>query len=176
MSFFSLFLVFLKASMLSSGGLAPLALLREDLITNSGVLTDGDFAQAVAIGRITPGPNGLFVLSVGFYAGGLPGAVAAALAVMAPPFISIGLVHVHRRIAGRPWVEGMTRGITASAIGLLSAVGYSFITPLLSAPASIAIFALALGVLLFTKLDALPVLLIGAAVGVGCYLVGIPLA
>src|SRR5207244_12519757 len=120
--------------------------------------------------------NGFFVLSLGYYAGAVPGVLAAALALMVPPFLSIGLIHLHRRIAGQRRVEGVTRGITASAIGLLSAVGYSFRVPLLPAPASVRIFGLALVALLFTRLDALPVLLIGAAVGATCYFVGIPLA
>jgi len=175
-SFVSLFLVFLKASMLSSGGLAPLALLRDEFITQRGLLTDRDFAQAVAIGRISPGANGLFVLSLGYYAGQFPGALAAALAIMVPPFLSIGLVHIHRRIAGRPWVDGVTRGITASAVGLLSAVGYSFLAPLFPIPASVGIFGVALVLLLFTKLDALPVLIAGGLAGVLFYLAGVPLA
>src|SRR5581483_3928821 len=124
----------------------------------------------------TPGPNGLFVLSIGYYAGHLLGGIAAAIAIMVPPFISIGLVHLHRRIAGRPWVEGMTRGITASAVGTLSAVGYSFLVPLFPIPAAMLIFIVSLGLLLLVKVDALPVLIGGAAVGLACFLLGVRIA
>jgi chromate transporter len=176
MGFLELFLVFLKASFLSSGGLAPLPLLQDELIVQRHLLTNADFASALAIGRIGPGPNGKFVLSIGYYAGGVPGLVAALLGVMIPPFLAIGLVRAHRRLASRPWVIGLTRGITASAVGLLCAVGYSFTEPLITAPASMVIFGVSLAVLVFTKADTLPVLALGAVAGIACYLLGVPLA
>jgi chromate transport protein ChrA len=95
---------------------------------------------------------------------------------MIPPFLAIGLVRAHRRLASRPWVIGLTRGITASAVGLLCAVGYSFTEPLITAPASMVIFGVSLAVLVFTKADTLPVLALGAVAGIACYLLGVPLA
>ncbi|MBM2809750.1 MAG: chromate transporter [Chloroflexi bacterium] len=176
MSFVELFLVFLKASLLSSGGLQSLPLLRDDLIVQRGVLNEGDFATAISIGRVAPGPNGLFVLSVGFYAGGIAGILAAALAVMLPSFLAIGLVRAHTHLAGRPWVVGLTRGVTASSVGLLSALGYSFAAPSVAEPASFGIFVISLALLLMTKVDALLVLGGGALVAVILTLVGVPLA
>lgn len=176
MSFVELFLVFLKAAALSSGGLQALPILLDELTAQRGLLTTGDFASAVTIGRIAPGPNGLFVLSIGYYIAGLQGALAAALGIMTPPLLAVGVVRAHRQLADRPWVIGMTRGIAASAVGLLSALGFSFATPLVAEPASFAIFAIALGILLVTKADALPVLAAGAILGVALHLLGVPLA
>lgn len=176
MTFLEAFLVFLKASMLSSGGLQSLPLLQEDLILHRGLLTDGDFATAVAIGRISPGPNGLFVLSIGYYLAGFAGSLAAVLGVLVPPFLAIGLVRAHRRLANRPWVIGATRGITAAAVGLLTALGYSFTVPLVESPASMAILIVSLAVLIVFKADALPVLIGGALAGIAFYALGVPLA
>jgi chromate transporter len=175
-SFPELVWVFLKAALLSSGGLQSLPLLQQDLTIDRAVLTAGDFATAVSIGRITPGPNGLFVLSIGYFAGGLLGVLAAVIGITAPPFLSIFLVRAHRRLAGRRWVVGATRGITVTAVGLLCAVGYSFTVPLVGSPASIAILSVALAILLRFKTDALPLLLAGALTGVGLHLAGITLA
>jgi chromate transporter len=175
-SILELFLVCLKASMLSSGGLQALPLLRDDLITQRSVLTDADFLSAVAIGRITPGPNGLFIVTIGYYAAGLPGALVGALGLALPPFLAIGLVRAHRSLAGRPWVAGLTRGIAASAVGLLCSLGYSFTVPLLAQPASVLILVAALVVLIITRADALPVLAGGAVVGIGLYALGVPMA
>jgi chromate transporter len=152
-SHLELFLVFLKAVFLSSGGL-----------------------QALPIGRIAPGPNGLFVISIGYYIAGLPGALIGAIALIIPPMLAIGLVHAHRRLANRPWVEGMTRGIAASAVALLAALGYSFTVPLLAQPASVAILVAALVFLIAARVDALLVLGGGALVAVALFLLGIPLA
>jgi chromate transporter len=169
-------LVFLKAALLSSGGLQSLPILQDELIVQRELLTYGDFATAVAIGRITPGPNGLFVLSIGYYVGGLAGALAAAVGVILPPFLAIGLVRLHRRLAGRPWLVGATRGITAAAVGLLIALGYSFTAPLLGSPASLAILGASLVLLVALRLDALPVLAAGGLAGLALTAAGVPLA
>jgi chromate transporter len=176
MGFVELLLIFLKASALSSGGLQALPILQEDLINQRHVLSYGDFAAAVAIGRITPGPNGLFVITIGYYLMGVLGAIAGIIGLSVPPFLAIGLVHAHRKIAHLPWVHGLTRGIGASSVGLLTALGFSFTTPLIPQPASVAILVVALAVLLITKLDALPLLGVGAVVGLLLFLLGIPLA
>jgi len=49
--------VFLKASLLSLGGLSSLPLLRADLVA-PGIATDDQLVQAIAIGRISTGPIG----------------------------------------------------------------------------------------------------------------------
>ena len=176
MSFFDLLLVFLKAAMLTSGGLQALPLLQDDLIAQRHLLTTSDFATAVAIGRISPGPNGFFVLSIGYYIMGIAGLLAAALGIMVPALFGIPLVRAHRALATRTWVAGMTRGIGAAAVGLLCALGYSFGTPLLAQPASFAIFVAALALLFMTRIDALIILAGGGVVAGGLYLLGIPLA
>jgi len=175
-NFWELLIIFLKASMLSSGGLQALPILQEDLINARHVLAYNDFAAAVAIGRITPGPNGLFVITIGYYIMGVLGAIAGIIGLTVPPFLAIGLVHAHRRIANRPWVQGLTRGIGASSVGLLTALGYSFTSPLFPSPASILIVLASLAILIVMKWDALPLLAAGAVIGLACYFFGIPLA
>lgn len=176
MSLAELFLVFLKASFLSSGGLQALPILLDDLTVQRGILSHADFATAVAIGRIAPGPNGLFVISIGYYIAGLAGALLGAIALMVPPMLAIGLVHAHRRLAGRPWFAGLARGVAASAVALLAALGYTFTVPLLAQPASVAILLLALVALIAARLDALVALSGGALIAVALSLLGVPLA
>src|SRR6266571_4839680 len=62
---FIYFLLFLKASLFSTGGFSNLPSLHQDLIAN-GWATDLDFGQSIAIGQISPGPNGLWVISLGY--------------------------------------------------------------------------------------------------------------
>ena len=59
------FLLFLKASLFSSGGFSNLPSLHQDLLGN-GWANDTDFGQSIAIGQISPGPNGLWVISLGY--------------------------------------------------------------------------------------------------------------
>jgi chromate transporter len=175
-SLLELLLIFLKATMLSSGGLQALPILQEDLVNQRAVLTVSDFAASVAIGRVAPGPNGLFVITIGYYILGVWGAIVGIFGLSLPPFLAVGLIYAYRKIANRPWVAGLTRGIGASSVGLLAALGFSFTTPLLPAPASILILLGSLAILLIMKIDALPILGAGAIVGVLLFFLGIPLA
>jgi len=116
------------------------------------------------------------VITIGYYILGIAGAIAGIIGLSVPPLLAIGLVHAHRRIANRPWVQGLTRGIGASSVGLLTALGFSFTTPLMPQPASVAILIVALAVLVVTKTDALPILAAGALAGLVLFFLGIPLA
>jgi len=67
------FLLFLKASLFSTGGFSNLPSLHQDLI-GAKWATDADFGEAIAIGQISPGPNGLWTVSLGYITYGPPGA------------------------------------------------------------------------------------------------------
>ena len=55
-------------------GLASLPVIHDALVVQHHVLTDKQLAEAVVITRGTPGPVGLYVVSVGYFVAGLPGA------------------------------------------------------------------------------------------------------
>ena len=117
-----LLLVFLKASALSIGGLSSLPLLRADLVI-PGFATDEQVVQAIAIGRISTGPNGLYIVSLGYLVGGITGAVMALGAATFPP-----LVVVPAAVLARKWllttpVAGLVRGVALATAGLLVATG-----------------------------------------------------
>ncbi|MFI5270051.1 MAG: chromate transporter, partial [Chloroflexota bacterium] len=65
MSLTVLFLLFLKASALSFGGLGGLPILHQDLVLRNVPDVDRLVGQALAVGRLSPGPNGLYVVSLG---------------------------------------------------------------------------------------------------------------
>src|SRR5262249_57749827 len=66
----ALYLVLLKATITSFAGLASLAVVRDELVVKRPVLTDSQLNEAVVITRATPGPTGLYVVSVGYFAEG----------------------------------------------------------------------------------------------------------
>jgi chromate transporter len=70
------FLLFLKASLFSTGGFSNLPSLHQDLVSADWA-TDTDFGEAIAIGQISPGPNGLWTVSLGYITYGIPGAALA---------------------------------------------------------------------------------------------------
>lgn len=117
-----LFLVFLKASTLSMGGLSSLPLLHQDLVA-TGLATDQQVVQAIAIGRLSTGPNGLWVVSLGYLVGGWSGATAALVAASVPPLVILPATRLARRWLLSRWFSGLVRGVAFATGGLLIATG-----------------------------------------------------
>jgi chromate transporter len=128
MSSLGLFLIFLRAAALSVGGQGALPLLREDLV-NTGVLTEGQVLEALAIGRIAPGPTGLYIVSLGYFAGGIGGALIAVAAASLPPIGMIVVAGTLRRWLVTAWAAGLVRGVALSSTGLLVATAIRLLSP-----------------------------------------------
>jgi chromate transporter len=123
-----LFLVFLKAAALGLGGFGSLPVLREDLIL-AGNATDEQLVQALAVGRLSTGPNGTYVVSLGYFAGGLAGAVAALVAACLPPLVMVPAVALARRHLVSPAFAGFIRGASLATAGLLLAIALAILVP-----------------------------------------------
>jgi chromate transporter len=138
----ALFLVLLKDSALALGGLGSLPLVRQDLVA-TGIATDAQVVQALAIGRLSTGPNGLWIVSLGYQIGGWTGALAALVATSVPPLVMVPLTMVARRFLMTAWFAGLVRGAALATAGLLASTGVSLIAPDLTAAA---LWQLAVGV------------------------------
>lgn len=120
------FLLFLKASLFSSGGFSNLPSLHQDLITN-GWAVDTDFGESIAIGQISPGPNGLWVICLGYLTYGYAGAAIALVAITLPALLVLVISSVYNRIQKQRWVEGLMRGISLAVLGILLTVVWTII-------------------------------------------------
>ena len=76
-----LYFLLLRATALSFSGFASVPVIREDLVVKRAVLTDQELNSAIAISQASPGPLGLYVVVVGYFVSGVPGALAGALAL-----------------------------------------------------------------------------------------------
>ena len=123
----ALFGVFLKASALSLGGLSSLPLLRGDLVA-PGIATDDQVIQAIAIGRISTGPNGLYIVSLGYLVAGVVGATMALLAASLPPLAIVPITAAARRWLVATPVAGLVRGVALATAGLLAATGIGIVS------------------------------------------------
>jgi chromate transporter len=121
------FLTFLKASLFSTDGLGNLPSLHQDLLAN-GIATDTDFTRSIALGQVSPGPNGLWALALGYFTYGIPGVILSLIAIIIPPFTVLLLATVHRRIEHLTWVKGLMRGISLAVVGLFFIVIVSLVT------------------------------------------------
>jgi chromate transporter len=124
----ALFLLFLKAAALSVGGLSSLPLLRQELVA-PGVVTEKQVLEALAIGRLSTGPNGLFVVSLGYFAAGWLGATISIVAASIPPLTIVPLAALVRQQLLSAWAAGIVRGIALSTSGLVVATGFQLLAP-----------------------------------------------
>jgi chromate transporter len=82
--------VALKVGALSfGGGFVIIPLMQADAVHHYHWMTNGQFLNAVALGQITPGPVVQTIAVVGYAAGGVGGALLAALVAFAPSFVFI---------------------------------------------------------------------------------------
>jgi chromate transporter len=124
----ALFLIFLRAAALSVGGQGALPLLRQDL-AGPGIVTEHQILEALAIGRIAPGPTGLYIVTLGYFAGGPLGAVIALAAALVPPVAMIAVASALRRQLLNAWAAGIVRGVALTAGGLLVATAIRLLAP-----------------------------------------------
>lgn len=127
-----LFLTLLKDAALSLGGLGALPLIRQDLVS-TGLATDSQVTVALAIGRLSTGPTGLWIVSLGYLVAGWLGAVMALVASSLPPLVMVPATVLARRFLMTAWFSGFVRGAALATAGLLLSTGLSLISPTLAA-------------------------------------------
>jgi chromate transporter len=111
------FWLLLKASLFSTSGLGNLPTLHQDLLAR-GWATERQFGESLAIGQISPGPSGLWVISLGYLTDGLRGALLATVAITLPPLLVLAIHVLYRRIDAHPVTEGFVRGLSLTVVGL----------------------------------------------------------
>lgn len=116
---FLLYLLLLKATATTFTGMASLPIIRDELVVERQVLTDEQLNTAIVVGRTTPGPIGLYVVCVGYYAAGVPGALAGWLAMITPAFLVIPLMHYLGRRAEHPRIKAVLQAVVLASAGLL---------------------------------------------------------
>ena len=120
------FLLFLKASLFSTGGFSNLPSLHQDLIAN-GWATEADFGRSIAIGQISPGPNGLWVISMGYLTYGILGAILALIAITLPALLVLVISAGYSRIEHRASVQGAMYAVSLAVVGLLLTVVWTIL-------------------------------------------------
>lgn len=85
-------------------------------------MTDKQFADAFAISQLSPGPNVLIVTLIGYAVAGIPGALAATLAMCVPTAL---LAYAVSRLLNRPgesrWPALLQASLVPLSIGLMAA-------------------------------------------------------
>ena len=172
MNFFLLYLLLFKAVITSFSGMASLPMVRDDLVVKRHVLTDRQLNTAIVAGNTGPGPNGLYLVSVGYSAAGVPGAFAALVALITPAFLIIPLMRWIGKYADLPRIRSAIRAVILASAGLLIAASIPLTRDAATGPVMVAIIAASFGVLAFTRLESWWVMVGAAAIGLGSKFLG----
>lgn len=155
----------IKASLLSTGGSGNLPLIYADFVPR-GWATDHEFAEALAIGQISPGPSGLWVVSFGYLTNGLLGALLAIVAIALPPLLVLVVDALYRRIADHPAAQGFVRGLSLAVVGIFLVVLARLLRGAGLDVQSLSIAALAFGLGLTRRVPVVLIIAVAALAGV----------
>jgi chromate transporter len=108
------------------GGLVMLPLIEAEVVNTHHWLTHQEFADAAALGQITPGPVLITATFVGYRVAGTLGALVATLSIFLPAFLmTIAAASSLRRFRNNEQVQAFLRGVAPAVVGLLVAAALS---------------------------------------------------
>jgi chromate transporter len=165
--------VFLRAGAVTfGGGFAMVPLLESELVRVHGWLTPQEFADAVALGQVTPGPVVITATFVGYRVAGILGALVATASVFAPAWlVAIAAGGSFRRMRSSPAVQAFLNGIQPAVVGLMFAAAFAMGRSGIRDWPGVVLAVASLAVLWRWKLSPGPVLLGAAVIGLGWRLV-----
>ncbi len=153
----------------------------EETVLRHGWMTTTELVDFIAISESTPGAFAVNISTyIGSEVGGILGAIVATLGLVLPPFLIILLIaKVYAKIKENIIVQGAMLGLKATVVGLIAAtvlrVGREIfffeginLAVLQSANfyVSLGIFAVALFLLLYKKLNPILIIVLSAAAGI----------
>jgi chromate transporter len=104
--------------LLSTSGPASVGLLHSEAVP--GLVSEGQFVQAVGLSSVLPGSDALqLAMYVGYAVAGIPGGlVALAASILPPTVIILGVTLILHRVRREAWVRNFVEGL-APAISVL---------------------------------------------------------
>jgi chromate transporter len=154
-------------SSISFGGFPTVLPNVHDLVAANGWVSDREFAEFFAISQVVPGPNMILMMSfIGLKIGGVPGAVASAIATFGPPCaLYYASYRLWDRFRDMPWQRVVRRALAPLTIGLVIAGGYVMARAAAADWPSALLIAAGAALLLATRLNPLWILATGGALG-----------
>jgi chromate transporter len=119
--------VFLRMGAITfGGGFVMIPLIESEVVNARHWLTHQEFADATALGQITPGPVLITATFVGYRVAGTLGALVATVSVFLPSFLmTIAAGSSLRRFRNNEAVQSFLMGVTPAVVGLLVAAALS---------------------------------------------------
>jgi chromate transporter len=160
-----LFAVFLRIGATCFGGvMALLGLLQEHLVERRQAATKEEYAEAVAIGQLLPGPVAVdAAIYLGYRRHGWLGGLAAAVGLILPAFLlMLILTPLYLEYGVVPQAQGFFSGVRPAVVALILAAGWRIGKRAMTAVGSIVVAAVVFVAMLIGANPILLVLLAGA--------------
>jgi chromate transporter len=148
------------------GGYVSIPVLQHAVVDTHGWVTAREFADAMALTQLTPGPVLIGAAFIGLKVGGVAGAFAATVGIFAPTAVlMVGCAHRLRRWQTVPALQSALRGVRAAGAGMVVAAAVTI--GRMAAPVWLSplLFALALLLMLRWRIEALWVVPLCGALG-----------
>jgi chromate transporter len=148
------------------GGYVSIPVLQHAVVDTYGWVTAREFADAMALTQLTPGPVLIGAAFIGLKVGGFAGAVAATMGIFGPTAVlMVGCAHRLRRWYAAPALQSALRGVRAAGAGMVIAAAITI--GRMAAPVWLSplLFALALLLMLRWRVEALWVVPLCGALG-----------
>jgi len=161
-----LFTGFLGLGLMGFGGVLPMA--RRMMVEDRRWLRADEFTDLLGLCQFLPGGNIInMAVAVGMKFHGWRGALASIFGLIAAPTaIVICLGAIYDRYRQDPQVEHLFAGLAAAAAGLLVALAWKVMKPLLGKPAALAIVAVLFVAIAVLRLPLLTTMLVVAPLSV----------
>ena len=152
--------------LLFGGGFVFIPLMQETIVDGYQWVTHKEFADAIAMGQITPGPILISATFIGYKVAGVLGATLATIGIFAPPaMIMLICTHYLQALKSSFHIKAVLKGVRCGVIGMIAAAAYVVSMSAEINPVSIAIFIFAMLALLKFKLEVVWIIPVSGLVG-----------
>jgi chromate transporter len=161
---FSLAVVFFRSGMGAyGGGFAVIPSFHAQVVAEH-LATDRQVADAVAVGKLTPGPVLLMATFIGYLKAGVAGAAVSTVAILAAPFLLVtALASWLDRVHGNRWIRAALRGLTPSVVGLMIAAALTLAGSMKTGVGAAIAASVALTLMRFDRVNPVFLLALGGA-------------
>lgn len=155
--------VFLSSLFSLGGGNGPIAVIQDQWV-GPGILDPTLFAWVLAVSYLTPGPKVGFLSGIGYYIGGISGALAAIIGILIPTCLGAGAVTYSMKKI-KPIITRLSLPAGFVIAGMIVAAAWSILQPMnLNLLEMAAVGAVAIGV---GWKNLQPAIVILSSIGVG---------
>ena len=113
---------------LFGGGYVVIPAMQQVIVNSMNWLTNREFADAIAMGQITPGPIFISAAFIGYKLAGFWGALNATIAIFLPPgLVMIAFTHYFGKIRNSTIILAVFKGLRPAVIGMIAAAAFTII-------------------------------------------------